>query len=383
MSTFKDNETPIIVLGMHRSGTSLLAGALYNLGIFMGEDQNLMPAQEDVNAKGFWEHEGIVAIHDEIYRVLGSHWSQIAALPDGWVDYEQIAPFRSELLKIITTEFFGKGLWGFKDPRVCRLLPLWHSIFAELGVRPKFILLSRHPFEVAASLTKRDSDLSWGYSLFLWLRHTLEAEEYSKSFDRSWLTYEALNQDWRTEIKRVGQDLNIEWPLSPDSVEVMSEMQELITDGLWHNRAAELIANHTDEWGCTLDLYDTLTEAASENPDSDSLVKRVDAVRRKSKPIANLVDEAYRALQSLYLNQHEILTKLQGENHLLVEQREDFASLNKQLQEENHLLVEQREDFASLNKQLQEENHLLVEQREALARQLNSGLIGFIHRLRK
>ncbi len=61
----------IVVLGMHRSGTSALCGALDVLGVNFG--QRLAPATKD-NEKGHWEHPEIVALHDELLRSLGSRW---------------------------------------------------------------------------------------------------------------------------------------------------------------------------------------------------------------------------------------------------------------------------------------------------------------------
>src|SRR6266446_6985151 len=57
----------IVVLGMHRSGTSALCGALDVLGVNFGK--HLMTANE-ANTKGYWEHPEIVALHDELLRSL-------------------------------------------------------------------------------------------------------------------------------------------------------------------------------------------------------------------------------------------------------------------------------------------------------------------------
>ena len=368
--------TPIIVLGMHRSGTSLLAGTLKASGVFMGDDQNLMAAQEEVNAKGFWEHEGIVAIHDEIFKNLGSHWKQIASLPAGWQTDVRIEPFREQIISIIRSEFTGKGVWGLKDPRMCRLLPLWHTIFQKLNVRPKFIIISRHPFEVASSLTKRDTDLSWQYSLYLWLKYTLEAEEYSADYDRSWMTYEALNKDWQRTIIKTGKDLDLQWPLSPDEVEVKSKMKELVTEALWHNHADELVKNQTDDLDCTLDLYGILSDLSNSAENESKELNRIQHIREKISSTDRLLNKSNEPLIREYFQREEIISNFQQENTLLVQQREEFAALNKALREENELLVQQRDESYLRTDEL----HTRINE---LHERLHSGLIGLLNRLLK
>jgi hypothetical protein len=66
------------------------------------------------------------------------------------------------------------GLWGFKDPRASRFVPMWNEIFSELGVTPLYLLAVRHPLAVAASIIKRDA-LSPARAQLLWLLHTVEA----------------------------------------------------------------------------------------------------------------------------------------------------------------------------------------------------------------
>ena len=61
----------LVILGMHRSGTSALAGLVQLLGVNLGED--LLPAMPEVNEKGFFEHQEILDIHEGLLKSLG--WS--------------------------------------------------------------------------------------------------------------------------------------------------------------------------------------------------------------------------------------------------------------------------------------------------------------------
>src|SRR3546814_6124771 len=78
------------------------------------------------------------------------------------------------LFRSIAEQFDGVPLWGVKDPRLCRLLPLWLPLLEERGIRPAVVHMVRQPLEIARSLERRD-DLPRGQALLLWLRHQIEA----------------------------------------------------------------------------------------------------------------------------------------------------------------------------------------------------------------
>ena len=91
--------TSVIVLGMHRSGTSALAGLLHELGLAMGP--SLMSGRADENEKGFWEHEKIVSIHDCLWAHFGSGWSDPMPLPQGWYTQDFSRQCQDEICQIL------------------------------------------------------------------------------------------------------------------------------------------------------------------------------------------------------------------------------------------------------------------------------------------
>lgn len=197
--------TLVLVLGMHRSGTSALAGSLATLGLDLGA--RLVPPGPD-NPKGFFEHDAIWRIHQNLLEHLGSEWHDIRPLPDGWLASSEANRATSALVDIIAKDFNDSSLWVLKDPRLSRLLPLWQPIWAEFDLQPKIIRLLRHPQEVAASLVRRDG-LGSSHALALWMRYTLDAEQYSQSLLRSLVSYPDLLENWRHVFARISQDLNI------------------------------------------------------------------------------------------------------------------------------------------------------------------------------
>lgn len=181
----------LLVLGMHRSGTSAVAGALRLAGVDLGTD--LMAPAAD-NPKGFFEHAGVVAVHDRLLHALGRAWNDPRPLPAGWLESAAASTASAELEALLRAEFGASPLWAVKDPRMCRLLPLWWPVLERMGVRPAALFVLRHPDEVAASLAVRN-DWPAGLSRLLWIQHLLEAEAASRHVPRTVLAYARLLDD--------------------------------------------------------------------------------------------------------------------------------------------------------------------------------------------
>ena len=190
-SARRDVPTALLVLGMHRSGTSAVAGALRLAGVDLGTD--LMAPAAD-NPRGFFEHAGVVAIHDRLLHALGRAWNDPRPLPAGWLESAAASTASAELEALLRDEFGAAPLWAVKDPRMCRLLPLWWPVLERMGVRPAALFVLRHPDEVAASLATRN-DWPPGLSRLLWIQHLLEAEIASRHVPRTVLAYARLLED--------------------------------------------------------------------------------------------------------------------------------------------------------------------------------------------
>ncbi|MGL4463498.1 MAG: sulfotransferase family protein, partial [Planctomycetia bacterium] len=146
----------LLVLGMHRSGTSALTRVMSLLGVDL--PTNLLPANEG-NETGHWESSEIVAVHDEMLEALGSSWDDPLALPPVWFDSDAAEPYRRRLLELLRRDFADVDSFVVKDPRICRFVGFWTKLLADFDARPRFVLPLRHPLEVAASLKKRGGTL--------------------------------------------------------------------------------------------------------------------------------------------------------------------------------------------------------------------------------
>lgn len=228
MSTKKQNSA-LLILGMHRSGTSALTGVLAMAGADPGP--SLIPGVEGVNPKGFWEHSEIVAIHERLLATLGSSWDDCRPLPVNWWERGDVSEYRCELIAVLQRDFGHSPLWILKDPRLCRLLPLWLEILNDFGATPHFVICLRLPQEVAASLTMRDGIPSEMANLS-WLTHLIESERWTRDAPRVLITYEQLLADWQSVVQRVAQDLSLQ--LRPDA-EAASRIDAFLEPALRHH----------------------------------------------------------------------------------------------------------------------------------------------------
>ena len=162
-----------MVLGMHRSGTS----ALTRIFGFLGADlpKNLMPPNQ-ANKAGYWESNDLANIHDQVLSSGGSSWHDWRAFNPDWFDSPAAGPFKQQILDALRKDFANSRLFAIKDPRICRLWPLWRDVLGEFGAKPLIVMPVRNPLEIAASLRQRDNIIPAETHL-LWLRHVLDVRE--------------------------------------------------------------------------------------------------------------------------------------------------------------------------------------------------------------
>ncbi|MEM1179267.1 MAG: glycosyltransferase [Acidobacteriota bacterium] len=168
--------SPLVMAGMHRSGTSLLTSLLAASGVDVGE--SLVPADRN-NRKGYFEDTDFLALNRRILSECSD--ANDGGHPDwGWTESESLdtarfASYRSdagELLRRVGRE----GRWGFKDPRTTLLLDFWHELFED----PRYLLVYRLPWQVSDSMQRLGADVflrnpTYGYRIWTYYnRHLLD-----------------------------------------------------------------------------------------------------------------------------------------------------------------------------------------------------------------
>lgn len=188
----------ILILGMHRSGTSALSGMLSRAGYDAPAD---LMAADTVNPSGYWESQGLFHRNDALLAQLGGRWDHPERLPPGWEDSGAAIAWRQGVLQHLEAVFAGSQAPLIKDPRLCVLLPGWLPWLESGCLRVEMLLTLRHPLEVASSLEKAQN-LPSQEGLRLWLEHVLAAERVSRGWPRLLLRFDALINDPDDSLER-------------------------------------------------------------------------------------------------------------------------------------------------------------------------------------
>ncbi len=192
-------KTALIVLGMHRSGTSSVAGALALAGATA--PKHLMPAAED-NPKGFWESSAVADFNDRLLAQEGSNWHDWRTLSGRSILAD--VGLRNDAAALIHDEFGDATAIVLKDPRICRLFPFWRQALADAGYDLLIISPFRAPSEVAASLVSRNT-MGRSHALRLWMRHVLDAEHASRGLPRRFVMWPDFLTGWRADFAEISQ----------------------------------------------------------------------------------------------------------------------------------------------------------------------------------
>lgn len=148
----------VAVLGMHRSGTSALAGSLQAAGLEFGEVSERNPH----NLKGNRESPVLMEIHDAVLRDNGGSWLE-PRYPNAWSRARQ-----AELAGHIRQMYGRAARWGFKDPRTLLVLEEWHR---QLADALRFVGIYRHPLGVSRSLAARNARVTAARAVELWVAY--------------------------------------------------------------------------------------------------------------------------------------------------------------------------------------------------------------------
>jgi hypothetical protein len=223
----------LLVLGMHRSGTSSMAGAMVRLG--GSAPLNLMPPADD-NPTGFWESTVLATLNDQILAAGGSHWEDWRQFDPTRIDATAALALKRQAKLALAGEFGDATFAVVKDPRMCRLMPFWSSVFREANWSIRPVLQLRSPLEVALSLNRRDG-IPLGLGCLLWLRHVLDAEEGTRGIRRAVVDWTDFLGDPRRTLERVGEQLNVVWPRWSDGAR--AEIKEFVSVDMRRQRASD------------------------------------------------------------------------------------------------------------------------------------------------
>jgi hypothetical protein len=175
----------------------------------------------------------------------------------------------SILINCYQRDFSEAPLFGIKDPRLCRLMPLWFPIFETLPAEPHFVVTVRHPLEVAKSLAIR-SGLKSSKNFLLWLDHTLQAESATRGYKRVFVAFDEVLDNPNVVMTRLQKDLAIHPP-----GQVPASFQNSVEPSLRHHLLDQ--AQEEEVPSLVIEVYDVIKRA--DNP--PEFAARLDGLMRQ------------------------------------------------------------------------------------------------------
>src|ERR1700723_2634758 len=187
-STSAPRDPFLVVLGMHRSGTSALTGALGALGFNTPQPGERMDWPESNSEH--WESVSLTVYNDHLLTKLGGSWEAPPELSLKWEGDDALSELGSPL-PILNAAYPEPGPCVWKDPRLCLLLPFWEAFLPSPVAA---VLVWRSPLAVARSLQKRDG-MHLADGLALWERYNRAALMNLAGVNTFVCNYEAVVRD--------------------------------------------------------------------------------------------------------------------------------------------------------------------------------------------
>ena len=223
----------VVVMGMHRSGTSAVTGALGALGLNVPRPQDRIDSP--TSNPEHWEIHSIMLHNDAILERFGGAWDAPPQLPEGWERGPELEGL-ADPTALLAGAYPDPGPLAWKDPRVCLLFPYWRQVLpAPLTV----VFVWRSPFAVARSLQSRDG-LQLLEGVALWERHNRSALEAASGSDTYVLPYEGLLADptgslealtdWLASLKQFSGHVD-GWDVGRAAGAVTDELRHQRSDG--------------------------------------------------------------------------------------------------------------------------------------------------------
>ncbi len=282
----QDCRVAILVVGMHRSGTSAVTGTLGKLGVAM---PNTPLGANEYNPTGYWESEPLVQLNDRMLADGGSRWDDWRPFDPAALGAEALNRYKVEIGTRISQEFGSAPLFALKDPRICRLIPIYEEVLGRLGVDHRYLLVHRNPLAVIASHGRRD-EITSRFAELMWLRHVVDAEFATRGRLRSIQSYEDILHDWRSAASRMAKEMNINWPCPIEQSE-RSVDQLLSTEHTHHAFDPSLVAASSDVGCLAKDAYQAL-RALSLDEGDDRARSTLDEIKNEVDAASSVLGDA-------------------------------------------------------------------------------------------
>ena len=204
-------QRPVCIVGMHRSGTSLVAAMLQGLGVDFGPAETMLPAGLGDNPEGYLEQTPLRKLNDMVLEAAGGTVFDPPDLPSGWQRAGALDGLREQARAALRSLFDGRGRWGWEDPRTSLTLPFWLELTGPMD----YVVCVRNPVAVANSLEHRYARGAGRLRALssrtyrrrnwyeLWLRYTRDALRATEGGRRTIVVYEHCHSDPEGVVERL------------------------------------------------------------------------------------------------------------------------------------------------------------------------------------
>lgn len=312
------SRTAILILGMHRSGTSALTRLVSMLGASL--PRRLLGGREG-NETGHWEPECLIAYHDKMLADFDSAWYDWVPLDLKRVDERDLKRIRNDIAKLIEEDYGDSPLIVLKEPRIARFAQFFAEILGDAGYEIKVVVAYRNPIEVIESLLRRTSVWPDGHdrldAAMLWLAHMLEAEQAARAFSHAVVSYDSVMANPVLAIQAVVDRLGVQAPQK--AIDIADAASDFITERQRHHtRKAEEVVLDPQLAGWVAETYGALCDLEADRNvlAAHEILDRVRNEFVSSMPILKAVADGRRSADARARNlQKQLeLSKAEWEN---------------------------------------------------------------------
>ena len=307
----------LLVLGMHRSGTSVTTRLLECLGAV--HSKNLHPPMPN-NPKGFFEDLDIERFNEfKFFPRIGIQWHSI-----GFVDWTNLSAsdrskFALEALEIVRGNYSAvNSLSVLKEPRIGILLPFWLSVLHHAGYNVKVVCAVRDPASVARSLTARDG-FSTTHGGMLYITNWLSILSYIQDLPVAFVQFDEIFADPARVLRTVADKLAIHLPTDFES-RLHGFSSSFFDSSLRHSSLDRRdLPLEADLPPLAVELYDTLLSAAQ----AQNIKKTAKFVAAAEKIVA--------PLKPVFSAFDKVFSELAGSRHAATASQSEFQQLQNAL----------------------------------------------------
>ena len=334
-------KTCIIILGMHRSGTSALTRLCALAG---AELPRTLIRSRSGNKTGHWESEAITAFHDEMLASMDQRWDDFRPVEFTPAQRNQ---YRKQFSDLIERDFGDAAVIVLKEPRMARFAALTLSALDAMGYRVCIMHAVRRPLEVARSLKKRNK-IPMVLGALYWLRHVVDIETALQDRPHTVLPYNMVMDDGAGSIRRFFSDNDL--PDLPDSFE--QEATKFLDPSLRHHTVTHWSdAPELSSW--LQPVHDALCSNAPRSPGGKTLkdiIEIRDELEAASGPL-NALRQQFETQQARRVRSDAKVKTLRAEVTARRSQLEEAKTFNDQISQD---VIQLQAEVTARRSQLEE-----------------------------